>query len=553
MLVLVAFLVAQTLQPPQTQAPPTPTTAGTATIRGHVLAADSGSPIRKAQVRIVASEIRENRLATTDEHGAYEFTEVRPGRYTISASKGTYVSTSYGQARPTDTPKPIEILDRQTVERLDLSLPRGGVLSGRVVDDLGEPLSDVNVQAQRYQVVQGQRRLVPVGGSSTNDLGEFRVYGISPGQYYLLATWRNPGLSVNPNAPFTSPLDRMAYPATYYPGTTDSATAQRLTVSVSRETADLVIPMRMMRAARVTGSAEGADGKPMPSGMVMAARTTGMGVDIAGNAPLRPDGTFTINALAPGDYTLRVMRPGGPGEGPETATASITLSGEDLADVRLTAAKPTSATGTIIVDPAAASQLPRTLSLGVFPVNVYGVFPAPPPPPARVNDDYTFELRSPPGLMRVSLGGFGPAPAGWAIKAVRVNGVDVTDTGLEFKPNEDITGLEVELTNKLNVVSGLVTSGNDPVKEYTVVLFAQDKDKWTGNSRYIAVARPDQDARFKASGLPAGEYYAVAVDRIDPGQWTDPEYLESMRLRATTFTLMDGETKTLDLKLTTSS
>jgi hypothetical protein len=550
MLALVTFLVAQTLQPPQTQAPPAPATAGTATIRGHVLAADSGSPIRKAQVRIISNEIRENRLATTDEHGAYEFTEVRPGRYTISAGKGTYVTTSYGQTRSTDAPKPIEILDRQTIERLDLSLARGGVLSGRVVDDLGEPLSDVSVQVQRYQFIQGQRRLLPSGASSTNDLGEFRIYGVPPGQYYLLATWRNPGLSVNPNAPFTSPLDRMAYPATYYPGTADSASAQRLTVSAARETTDLVIPLRMMRAGRVSGSAEGADGKPMPSGMVMATRAAGFGVDIAGNAPLRPDGTFTINALAPGDYTLRVMRPGGPGEGPETATASITVSGEDLTDVRLAAAKPTSATGRLIVDPAAASQLPPTLSLGICPTSVNGALAAPPPPPVRVNDDYTFELKSPPGIMRVSLGGFGPAPAGWAIKAVRVNGTDVTDTGIEFKPNEDLTGLEVELTNKLNVVGGLVTSGNDPAKEYTVVVFAQDKEKWTGNSRYIAVARPDQDARFKASGLPAGEYYAVAVDRVDPGQWTDPEFLESMRLRATAFTLMDGETKTLDLKLT---
>src|ERR1700726_3199962 len=87
--------------PTQSQAPAPP---GTATLRGHVFAADTGQPLRKAQVRIFAGEIRENRMATTDERGAYEFNEVRAGRYTISASKGSYVSVSYGQQRPNDAP-----------------------------------------------------------------------------------------------------------------------------------------------------------------------------------------------------------------------------------------------------------------------------------------------------------------------------------------------------------------------------------------------------------------------------------------------------------------
>ena len=89
-------------------------------LRGHVFAADTGLPLRKAQVRIFAGEIRENRLATTDVDGAYEFKEVKAGRYTINANKGSYVSLSYGQTRPTDASKPLQILDNQTVERVDL-------------------------------------------------------------------------------------------------------------------------------------------------------------------------------------------------------------------------------------------------------------------------------------------------------------------------------------------------------------------------------------------------------------------------------------------------
>src|SRR4029450_9635212 len=122
-----AFLI--TLQVVPTQPPP-PGPPGTAILRGHVLAADTGQPLRKAQVRIFANEIRENRTTTTDESGVFESRERRAGRYTVSASKGSYVSVSYGQQRPTDAPKVLDILNNQLVERVDLSLARRSVVRG---------------------------------------------------------------------------------------------------------------------------------------------------------------------------------------------------------------------------------------------------------------------------------------------------------------------------------------------------------------------------------------------------------------------------------------
>ena len=135
-----------------------------------------------------------------------------------------------------------------------------------------------------------------------------------------------------------------------------------------------------------------------------------------------------------------------------------------------------------------------------------------------------------------------------------MNGVDVTDAGIEFKPNEDLSGVDVELTNKLTSISGLVTNGRgEPSTDYTEIVFAQDKDRWTGNSRYQATGRPDQDGRFKISGLPAGDYYVVAVDRIEPGEASDPDFLERVRSRATSLSLNEGETKTVDLRLNSAT
>ncbi|MBZ5557337.1 MAG: carboxypeptidase-like regulatory domain-containing protein [Acidobacteriia bacterium] len=526
----------------------TPTAPGTATLRGHIFAADSGRPLRKAQVRIFAGEIRENRMATTDENGAYEFKDVRAGRYSVSASKGSYVSIAYGQQRPTDASKPLEILDNQIVERLDLSLPRGGVITGRIVDEYGEPAPEIQIAAQRYQFIQGQRRLVPSGRmATTNDIGEFRLFGIPPGQYYISATWRNPNMSPNAN-----PSDRTAYAPTYFPGTTNANDAQRVTIAAGQQVDGVAMVLNPIKAARVSGTATGADGKPLTPAMIMVTQTnTGFGFSMTGTAQVRPDGTFTVVGLAPGDYSLRAQRMGGPSpDGPETAMANVTVAGEDVSDVHLVAAKPSRLTGRVIVDPAAVSALPPTLMLSLFPVNIVGI-PAPPPPPARIADDFTFETKSTPGRMRIMLGGgFNAPPTGWAVRSVRVNGVDVTDAGIEFKPNEEISGVEVELTNKLTTISGLVTnSRGEASKDYTAIVFAQDKDKWAGNSRYQSMGRPDQDGRFKIMGLPPGEYYIIAVDRVEPGQQGDPDFLESVRSRATSLSLNEGETKTVDLRL----
>jgi len=97
-------------QPPAPPGPPRdnaqPAKPGTATLRGHVVGADSGQPLRKAQVRVFAPNLRENRMTTTDADGKFEFKELPAGRYTVTAQKGSYVSLQYGQQRPFEPGRP---------------------------------------------------------------------------------------------------------------------------------------------------------------------------------------------------------------------------------------------------------------------------------------------------------------------------------------------------------------------------------------------------------------------------------------------------------------
>jgi len=134
--------------------------------------------------------------------------------------------------------------------------------------------------------------------------------------------------------------------------------------------------------------------------------------------------------------------------------------------------------------------------------------------------------------------------------AVRLNGTDVTDNGIDVRPTEPVTGVEVVLTTKTTELTGAVKAGNDPAKDYTVVIFSDDPQKWTvPMTRHIVSARPNQEGRFQVKHLPAGSYYVVALEYIAQGDWFDPDMLERLKARATRITLDEGEVENINLSL----
>lgn len=533
-----------------------PAKPGTATLRGRAIASDTGRPLPRAQVRITSigpttpGQPPENRLATTDSNGRYEFKGVRGGRYYLTVSKpGGYMNVQYGQQRPQDPGKPLEVLDGQTIEKIDFSLPRGAVITGRIFDEAGEPVTDAQVAALRPQNIGGVRRLLPAGRTvTTNDIGEFRLFALPAGDYFISATLRN-----NDFGPVESD-SRTGYAPTYYPGTPDIGSAQRLTVALGQTINDLSVPLSPTRTARVTGVALDSLGQPMRGMVSVSARNDILAFSAGGAGQIRPDGSFTINSLAPGDYSLQVQTQGAPGSQVELeyASADITVSGADLAGVRLTAVKASTVAGRLVIgsgDPA--SLRTTTVRIGVQPMPNGGVIVfGPASPPVSVNDDWTFQAKARPGQSRISTQGLTPP---WRVKAVRYHGSDVTDSGFEVRPGENISDLEVELTTRVTDVSGLVTNGRgDPVKDGWIVLFPRDPAKRRPPTRYVRTARADKDGRFREVGLPAGEYLAFALETFEPlGDTPEPDLLDRFETRATRFTVGEGETKTVDLKVST--
>ena len=149
---------------------------GHAAIRGRVLASDGGQPMRRATVRVSAPEVRVARTALTDADGRYDFRDLPAGRYSIQRVQARVRQTGpTGRHVPTARARPSRFPTPRPLTNIDIRLSRGAVITGRVIDEYGEPMPNASVMAMRRQYQQGQNRLIPSGErAQANDIGEYR-------------------------------------------------------------------------------------------------------------------------------------------------------------------------------------------------------------------------------------------------------------------------------------------------------------------------------------------------------------------------------------------
>jgi protocatechuate 3,4-dioxygenase beta subunit len=536
--ILIAALVSIVAPAARAQAPARDTKApqtGTAIIKGRVTSAENGAPLRRVRLVLSAPALSRPFYAATDAQGRYEFTELPAGRYTLSASKNTYVTLQYGQRRAFESGKPIELADGVMMEKVDFTLPRGCVIAGTVVDQAGEPVAGVQVAALRSRYVSGKRKLDSVGRAvDTNDLGQYRLYGLQPGTY-CVGTRPVPGPSD----------DGYPFAPSYYPGTVNLSEAQRVTIGLGQERSAVNIVQSEGRVVKVSGRIIDPEGGPLTTATVGVVNPSDGHVL---NAIVRPDGTFVVPNVAPGEYGVTATVRDPATGGLSMAMLWVPVYGEDVTGLVLQMVPGSHLTGRVTTEggklPAEAPRglrvdpvlLETSLAMRMGAIGAQGI----------VNSDWTFDMKGIGGSLLFRM----KPPEGYMLKSVVLDGRDITDVPLEVRGTEEINGLQVVLTSRVTEVNGGVTDAKgQPVHDYAVVVFAEEAARWKWPSRYLFTARPDQQERFKIANLPRGRYLAVALEYLEDGQSEDPEFLESLRLSATSFTLDDGETRTLALKI----
>jgi hypothetical protein len=526
--------------------------AATGVIRGRVVAADNGAPLRRARLVLSAPGQQKTSSATADLQGRYEFTELPAGRYTLIASKTSYVTLQYGQRRAFESGKPIELADAATLEKVDFVLPRGGVISGAVVDDLGEPVAGVRVTAMRSRYDGGKRKLAPTGrAAETNDLGQYRIYGLQPGTYFV-ATLPISGplaMILAGGALDPSALEAgVQFPSAYYPGTLNAAEAQHVTVRMAQERAGTDFVQLPGRLVRVSGTVVDPQGRSQAPMMVMLMSTTSIGNMM--NGTVKPDGSFTIPNVAPGEYALGATMTDPATSQMQSTTLMLTVTGDDV-NVTIPMSSGARVAGRVVTEDGSVPSFPPKGVL-VMPKMVQSDVPfrlgGNIATFGALGDDWSFEWKGLGGTLLFRPSGL---PAGYMLKSVLLDGRDITDTPLDIKGTEEVSGLQVVITGGITEISGAPTNAKgQPALDYSVVVFAEDAARWKYPSRFLATARPDLQGHFKIANLPPGRYLAVALEYLEEGQSEDPEFLEALRPLATRFTLAEGETKTLDLKVT---
>jgi hypothetical protein len=540
-----------------------------------VVRSDEGAPVRAAIVTLSGGELSAPRAVVTDDEGRFAFERLPAGRFTLSAKKAAYVTMAYGATRPGRSGTAIAVAAGQRVD-VALTLPRGGVITGRVVDAAtGAPVPDVGVLATRTDVSQ------PVAGSPlvalpvTDDRGVFRLFGLEPGEYVIAAVPqqlvtgdvdtraeadvdaifaalqqrpRNPGATLKPAAAPIAPKPRTAgYAPVYYPGTARRTEAARVRVAAGEERQGIDIVMSLVRTATIEGVVSAAQGSLPPLSMVITSDEpsrgpTLLGVSSPSLVPPGPDGRFRYTSVPPGRYTITARsgaspaRTDGPGPRPATtsqtspdaadvqwAAATVVVDGDDVTGLTLVLQPALKLTGRLITDDPSPRALPDAAKVRVSIVQdgaggtamINGTaMGRVPVPPARIQADGTFEIDGVlPGTYR--LNATLPSET-WRLRSAIVDGRDVLDYPLTFSEG-DRSGATLIFSERRASLSGTVQdAAGRPVLDLAVVIVPADTALWRPDSRRVRTTRPATDGTFTFDDLVPGDYLLAALTDVDP-------------------------------------
>ncbi|HUU35956.1 MAG TPA: carboxypeptidase regulatory-like domain-containing protein, partial [Vicinamibacterales bacterium] len=486
----------------------------------------------------------------------FEFTGVPAARVQVTASRTGYFDyDNLWNGEPED-PQWQPVAAGQRIQGVRIALYRGGVVTGRIRDEFGEPAAGVEVEVLRREPGDRDGSVRTMSSPitpTTDDTGAFRVWGLPPGDYLVGA---RPNRFVADASDTAS--EREGYAATYYPGTPSLASARAVRVEPGKETGGLAFQLVSVPLATVRGRVQlppETSGRAINLGLGLVAPQRLDGYVTRG-ARARDDGSFELPRLAPGTYqvTARHFRQGGV---EYYGTTEIEVTGTDVDGVYVPLRQGAVVRGRVVDEAGQPVGVPVMVSL-----HLAGPGRAPVPRPGRTYSDGSFRLEGAFGRVRVravearvipgaeapginvrSLQDVTPATrplTTWWLKSIMLNGRDVTDEPIDL--DQGHAALEITMTNRASSVRGTVTwnrarGGRRP----SVVVFVDDDTRWTRPSRLVGAAEVDEAGRYDVRGLPPGErYLAAAVEGAARAVLARPEMLAALRAAATPLRIDEG-------------
>ncbi len=599
-IVLTLALAAQLPEPPPA-----------AIVAGRVVDAGTGRPIAGVVVTPAGSAAVASPGGSgpprvlTNAGGNFVLRGLSKGSLVLTATKGGYVNATHGQRRPGGSTQPIPVDADQRITDVEIRMWKYGAIAGTIVDEAGDPVVGLRVQALRKTFVASRRRFTPGPVAGTDDRGMYRLSGLTPGDYIVMApstqtavptdvmesffsgtpisdarrvelgrelgtigsaiapagsqhamkagsqTLSLPAGTLSPIATGTGIL---VYPTVYYPSAATANQAGTVSVRSGDDRSGIDLQIRPVRGVSVSGMLMGPEGSVATTGvrLVQAADEALEPIDVA-TALTDPTGAFTFPAVPAGSYVLRVVRVPRPPVQDVTFVAQMPLSvgDRDLTDLVVPLAAGPRVSGRITFE----GTIERPSGPAITGMRIR-LDPADGPPTGEGmlametgGADESGDFRTygvPPGryVVRVSV-----LPAGWVLKSALYQNRDIADMPIELL-SKDVSGVVLTFTDRPSSVGGTVRGADGPDPAAAILVYPVDSAAWSSSgalSRRMRTARAAKDGSYSIQALPAGDYFVVAVREDQVGEWQDPALLQALSRYAQTVRLADGEQKTQNL------
>ena len=541
-------------------------------LQGHVTNAITGEPLKKVAVRLARQmnatnadgdiQAGQGYSTTSDAEGNFRIENIEPGNYHLSGNRSGYLDTQYGAKAARQLGSTLNLRAGQQLTNISLALTPQAVITGKVIDQDGDPINGAMVQVVGQMWQRGKLRHVMRNGSNTNDLGEYRISNLPPGKYYVVVQrarfMPDNEASPEPGKPDIRPV------RTYYPDAPNIESATALDIKAGQDLSGMDIRLRTAPTYHIRGKIVG----PLPEGtndrLQVNASSRGdeaMMFMFGGGTGASKDRSFDIAGVAPGPYTVTVFTANGQ---PKTlGRQDVDVGQSDANDVQVMIVPPGTVHGQVSVD--------GNPPAGISPTNMKNVhlflYPADPSNMVfgnnnvNVKDDGTFTMDSvSPGKYFLNVN----TPAGTYLKSVRLGNQE--DLGKELDLSQGSGQIAVVFSYGVAEVDGTVqfpqaststsasttdtaSAGQPPATPDASIALVPDTLNDDGSGMHFG--NSGSGGSFTVKNLPPGHYRAYALEKMDLQELQNPDVLKQLEGKGVDVDLKANDQKQIQLPLIT--
>jgi protocatechuate 3,4-dioxygenase beta subunit len=479
-------------------------------VSGRVVTAAEGTPVASSRVALIPEhERRESQVyaAVSDSSGQFTISDVPAGRYQFLATHTGYVDQHY-QSTGGDTGAILALQAGQEVKDVLFRMTLAAVFTGRVNDEDGDPMALMQVVALRRPTDEetddqddsrstGQE-LLPAGIAQSDDRGQYRIFGLKAGEYYIRAVDDYEPMNhviIGSEWEVRRALGSQ-YAPVYYPGVTQIGQAKLLLISPGEE-AQVDLVLRRIKMVQISGRVIGADGKPATDAYLYLEELPSGDYGVATETDSK--GEFRMKGVAPGGYLLHAQQHSTE-EANHHASQKIEVGSDNIDSIMLVLGRGVNFLGRLDVSGPGTIRFERmSINLISHGDQTAGAW-------ARVKKDGTFQLLDvPDGTFSFSMNGL---EEGWYVRSVRLGTSDLLANGLEVEKGEGGGTIQVVVSNGGSELGGLVTQDDKPMVGARVRITPDPETRY--NRLRIRSANTDQSGRFSFVGIAPGQYHVVA-------------------------------------------